>query len=191
MTTQLIPQQYVGRMNVVGDCFVFGAALHDNRPVYLDIAGPATSVEAVWAKLSQGKEARIVPDSGASVVLQPPEAGLFARFQRKIDGLAIDHLLLVHKGITEPVYSELTTTFMFFTERDQATAILGHHISRLVKVAVFPEWHNYLVQQGRQERLMQRCTCYGGANLWAIILNQEAWTRLIQNGLASGVVTFP
>ena len=74
-------------MNVVGDCFVFGAALHDNHPVYLDIAGPATSVEAVWAKLAQGKEARIVPDTGSSIVLQPPEPGLFARFQRKMDGL--------------------------------------------------------------------------------------------------------
>ena len=45
MTSQLIPQQYVGRMNVVGDCFVFGAALHDNQPVYLDIAGPARARE--------------------------------------------------------------------------------------------------------------------------------------------------
>src|SRR5690606_2107564 len=126
MTDSLIPQQYVGRMNVVGDCFVFGAALHDNRPVYLDIAGPATSVEAVWARLAQGKEARIVPDTGSSIVLQPPEPGLFARFQRKIDGLGIDHLLLVHKTITEPVYSELSETFLFFTGRDQATAILGN-----------------------------------------------------------------
>ena len=67
MTSQLIPQSYAGRMNVVGDCFVFGAALHDNHPVYLDIAGPATSVEAVWAKLAQGKEARIVPDAGSSI----------------------------------------------------------------------------------------------------------------------------
>ena len=123
----------------MGDCFVFGAALHDNHPVYLDIAGPATSVEAVWAKLAQGKEARIVPDTGSSIVLQPPEPGLFARFQRKIDGLGIDHLLLVHKAITEPVYSELTTTYMFFADKDQATAILGNHISRLVKVAVFPD----------------------------------------------------
>ena len=103
MATQLIPQQYVGRMNVVGDCFVFGAALHDNQPVYLDIAGPATSVEAVWARLAQGKEARIVPDTGSSIVLQPPEPGLYTRFQRKLEGLAIDHLLLVHKAITEPV----------------------------------------------------------------------------------------
>jgi hypothetical protein len=191
MTSQLIPQQYVGRMNVVGDCFVFGAALHDNQPVYLDIAGPATSVEAVWAKLAQGKEARIVPDEGASIVLQPPEAGLFARFQRKLDGLAIDHVLLVHKAITEPVYSELTTTYLMFTSKDQATAILGDHIAKLVKVAVFPNWHPYLVQQGRQERLVQRCTCYGGATVHSITLDVDAWTRIVQAGLASGTITLP
>lgn len=191
MTTQLIPQQYVGRMNVVGDCFVFGAALHDNQPVYLDIAGPATSVEAVWARLAQGKEARIVPDTGSSIVLQPPEPGLYTRFQRKLEGLAIDHLLLVHKAITEPVYSELTTTYMFFADKDQATAILGDHISMLVKVAVFPEWYAFLVQQGRLEHLMQRCVCYGGAQVWLITLDESRWTGIIQDGLVSGVITLP
>jgi hypothetical protein len=178
-------------MNVVGDCFVFGAALHDNQPVYLDIAGPATSVEAVWARIAQGKEARIVPDTGASIVLQPPEPGLFTRFQRKIDGLGVDHLLLVHKAITEPVYSELSTTFMFFVDKDQATAILGDHISRLVKVAVFQTWYPYLVQQGRQERLVQRCACYGGANLWSVSLDQDAWTRIVQNGLLDRDIYLP
>ena len=188
MTTHHIPQAYVGRMNVVGDCFVFGAALHDNRPVYLDIAGPATSVEAVWARLAQGKEARIVPDTGSSIVLQPPEPGLFARFQRKIDGLGLDHLLLVHKAITEPTYAEISTTYMFFTGKDQATAILGDHISKLVKVAVFKEWHPFLVQQGRQEQLVQRCTCYGGAVVHSVTLDAAAWTRIIQGGLSSGVI---
>jgi len=184
-------QQYCGRMNVVGDCFVFGAALHDKHPIYLGIAGPATSVEAVWARLAQGKEARIVPDTGPSIVLQPPEPGLFTRFQRKIDGLGIDHLLLVHKSITEPEYSELTTTFMFFVDKEQATAILGNHISRLVKVAVFPAWFSYLVQQGRQEQLVRRCTCYGGVQVWAITLDVDAWTRVIQTGLASSSIALP
>jgi hypothetical protein len=191
MTAQPIPQSYVGRMNVVGDCFVFGAALHDNQPVYLDIAGPATSVEAVWAKLAQGREARIVPDTGPSIVLQPSEPGLLVRFQRKLEGLGIDHLLLVHKAITEPVYSELTTTYMFFVEKDQATVILGDHISKLVKVAVFVEWYPFLVQQGRQEGLVQRCTCYGGAQVWAITLDVERWARVIQDGLASGIIALP
>jgi hypothetical protein len=191
MTTHVIPQSYIGHMNVVGDCFVFGAALHDNHPVYLDIAGPATSVEAVWAKLVQGKEARIVPDSGPSIVLQPPEPGLFARFQRKIDGLGIDHLLLIHKAITEPVYSELTTTYILFTDKEQATTLLGHHISKLVKVAVFPQWHSYLVQQGRLDRLVQRCMCYGGVDVWSVKLDIDAWTRTMQTGLASGILILP
>ena len=132
-----------------------------------------------------------MPDTGSSIVLQPSEAGLFTRFQRKLDGLAIDHLLLVHKAITEPVYSELTETFMFFTDKDQATAILGDHISKLVKVAVFPEWHNFLVQQGRQERLVHRCTCYGGATVHSVTLDVDAWTRIIQSGLASGTIALP
>jgi hypothetical protein len=191
MTTQHIPQSYAGRMNVVGDCFVFRAALHDNRPVYLDIAGPATSVEAVWARIAQGKEARIVPDTGSSIVLQPPESGLFERFQRKIDGLGIDHLLLVHKAITEPVYSELTTTYMFFVDKDQATAMLGNHVSKLVKVAVFSEWYPYLVQQGRQEQLVERCSCYGGVQMWVVSLDMMAWTRVIQDGMGSGALQFP
>ncbi len=131
MTNVLIPQQYVGRMNVVGDCFVFGAALHDSQPVYLDIAGPATSVEAVWARLAQGKEARIVPDIGSSIVLQPPEPGLFARFQRKIDGLGIDHLLLVHKDITE-----------FHLQGGEVFTWLAHELRRVRQDAILSaaEW---------------------------------------------------
>ena len=189
--TPCITQAVVGRMNVVGDCFVFGAALYDNQPVYLDMAGPATSVEAVWAKLAQGKPVRIIPDTGASIVLQPPEPGLYARFQRRLEGLAIDHLLLVHKTITEPVYSELTDTFLLFTDKDQATAILGEHITQLVKVAVFPAWHAYLVQQGRVKRLMQRCVCYGGVDVWRISLDASAWTQLIRDGLTTQTITLP
>ena len=66
---------------------------------------------------------------------------------------------------------------MFFADKDQATAILGDHISKLVKVAVFPEWHPFLVQQGRLEHLMQRCICYGGAQVWAVTLDAARWTQ--------------
>ncbi|MBC7293795.1 MAG: hypothetical protein H5T84_06800, partial [Thermoleophilia bacterium] len=101
------------------------------------------------------------------------------------------HLLLVHKAITEPIYSELSTTYMFFTDKERTTAILGDHISRLVKVAVFPAWFPFLVQQGRQDRLIERCTCYGGVQVWAITLDRDAWTRVIQDGLTSGGIALP
>ena len=45
MTYLDIPRAYVGRVHVVGDCYVFGAALQGVEPVYLDVAGPATSVD--------------------------------------------------------------------------------------------------------------------------------------------------
>ena len=45
MTYLDIPRAYVGRVNVVGDCYVFGAALQGVEPVYLDVAGSATSVD--------------------------------------------------------------------------------------------------------------------------------------------------
>ena len=191
MTHLHIPRAYVGRVNVVGDCYVFGAALHGVAPVYLDVAGPATSVEAVWAKLSQGKEARIVPDTGLSIVLQPPKPGLFARFQRKIEGLGIDHLLLVHKAIAEPHYAELTTTYILHTNTERTAAILGQHVTRLVKVAVFPAWHTYLLAQGRAERLVQPCIGYGGVQAESVTLDADAWTRLIQTGLAAGDLQLP
>ena len=110
---------------------------------------------------------------------------------RNYEAMGIDHVLLVHKAITEPVYSELTETFMFFTDKDQATAILGDHISKLVKVAVFPEWNSFMVQQGRQERLVQRCTCYGGAQVWAVTLDVFRWAQVIQNGLAENTISLP
>jgi hypothetical protein len=99
--------------------WLFARAEHDLR-----LKHRLSAHESVGAKLAQGKEARIAPDEGASIVLQPPEPGLFARFQRKIDSLGIDHLRLVHPAITEPVSSELTTTYLLFTRKDQAAAIL-------------------------------------------------------------------
>src|SRR3954465_2747058 len=97
-----IPQSVVGQVNVVGDCYCFGLSIDPRStstiPVYLDIAGPATSVEAAWAKLNQGKELVVVRDQG-SLYLQTGEKGAFKRFQRKIPGLSIDHLLLIHRTL--------------------------------------------------------------------------------------------
>ena len=39
--------------------------------------------------------------------------------------------------------------------------------------------------------LVQRCTCYGGATVHSITLDVDAWTRIIQSGLASGTIMLP
>ena len=49
---------HIGQITGVGDAYLFGMALHpitDDRAdtVYLNLAGPVTSVESVWANLTE------------------------------------------------------------------------------------------------------------------------------------------
>jgi len=188
----MIEQSCIGQVSVVGECFAFGCALDGNQLIYLDIAGPATSVEAVWAKIAQGKETAIIPPEreGNKILLRAHE-GTLKRLQRKIEGLGIHQLVLVHQDMVEPTYAELTTTYVFLTaDKDQTTAKLGAHINALVNIAVFTNWYPYLVQQGRLAGLLSPLTCYGGVKLWRITLDQSAWERLICRGLRHGDIRF-
>jgi hypothetical protein len=184
---QFIKREYVGQVNVVGTAYCFGVAVNldlESRkaiPIYLDIAGPATSVEAAWARLVQGKELTVVPHQAAAIYLQPPEAGLFKRYQRRFPELAIDQIVLVHKDAVEVPREGLT--FQIETSPEQAKASLSAHVRQLVKVAVFPAWQDYLMEQGRAERLITPCTCYGGVAVSAVRLDADRWTSLIARGL--------
>src|SRR5947209_1088846 len=126
---QTLTRTYVGQVNVVGTAYCFGCAAHLDPethkaiPVYLDIAGPATSVEAAWARLAQGKELTIVPDNGSAIYLQPPQGGTLKRYQRRFPELAVDQLVLVHTDAVEVPDEGLT--FQIETSREQATASLG------------------------------------------------------------------
>lgn len=189
--TQPISQAYIGPLNVVGECFCYGCALDGQQLVYLDLAGPATSVEAVWAKLAQGKDTAIVPLERDSdkIVLRSGE-GQLKRLERKIEGLGLYHLLLLHRDLIEPIYADLSTTYLFLVEPAQTTAKLGSHIQALVDIAVFPQWHAYLVQQGRLEKLISPLTCYGGVKLWKVVLDKSAWERLICRGVKESTIQF-
>ena len=192
MTESMIAQTCVGQISVVGECFCFGVALDKAQLVYLDLAGPATSVEAVWAKLAQSKECYVIsPERDAEKITLRSEEGKLKRLQRKVEGIGIYHLLLVHRDILEPQYAELTTTYLFLTDKDKASAKLGAHVQALVDIAVFPAWYAYLVQQGRVERLITPLTCYGGVSLYRLDLNKSAWERLICRGLSQGSIRLP
>src|SRR5258708_34580985 len=106
-----LPQDYVGQINVVGDCQCFGLVQHlkvptyKYVPVFVNVTGAASSVEALWAKLVQGKSALILRDNNLpNVALEPDDKGLYVRFQKKIGSLGLDHLLLVHRELAEPEY---------------------------------------------------------------------------------------
>jgi hypothetical protein len=180
-------------IGTTSECFCYGCALDRDQLVYLDVAGPATSVEAVWAKLAQGQETAIVPmEREVAKIALRSAAGKLKRFERKVEGLGIYHLLLIHHDLITPLYAELSTTYLFVTEnKAQTTAKLGAHIQQLVDIAVFPAWFNYLVQQGRVEGLLAPLTCYGGVKLWRVTLDKAQWAGLICRGLPQQRLRLP
>ncbi len=188
----LIAQSFVGQITVVGECFCYGCALDGQQLVYLDVAGPATSVEAVWAKLAQAKECYVIPpDREAPKIILRTTEGLLKRLQRKVEGLGIHHLLLIHQDSLTPTYAELSTTYLFLADKAQSIAKLGSHLQQLVDIAVFPQWFPYLVQQGRVEGLITPLTCYGGVSLWKLVLDKTEWQRLICRGVSQRSLSLP
>lgn len=184
-------QSFVGRVNVVGDCCCFGAALHHETLIYLDIAGASTSVEAVAAKLSKGDAVHLIPpQDAAKIECKPAEKASFSRIQQK-NTLGIHHLLLLHKSIQQPVYGETGATYMIVEDKEMASAMLGHHILNLVKIALYPAWYRYLVKRGREAGLLHKCRCYGGVDIWAVSLNRAGWENLIMGGLRLKEIQLP
>ena len=49
-------------------------------------------------------------------------------------------LILCHELLTDPNYGGKSTTFIFHVSDEQAMAQLRHHVTKLVKVPVFPDW---------------------------------------------------
>ncbi len=198
-----LPQNYVGRVNVVGDCYCFGVVVdrrpptYKNIPIYLSVAGPATSVEALWAKLSQGKDTSVVPDDTGSkaIYLEPNKGGLYVRCQKKLDALGIDHLILVHTDMAEPRYpvagddQEPATTYLLCTSDTQRCAKLGEHVRKTVKVAVFEDWFPYLHREGRARGLVRDCVGYGVEGI-AVMLSAPKWTSIITHGLTVADIQF-
>jgi hypothetical protein len=200
-----IPQSYIGRVNVVGDCYCMGVVVdrrppsYKNIPVYISVVGPATSVEALWAKLSQGKETSVIPDDSSqpSIYLQPNKGGLYTRYQKKIEALGVDHLVLVHEDMAEPPYpsaggdqDDSTTAYMLCTTDEQRLAKFGEYVRKTVKVALFDPWFEYLYGEGLSRGLIR--TCYGyGVEAMAVKLEAPKWTEVITAGLQTKQLFLP
>jgi hypothetical protein len=201
---QTIPHAYIGRVNVVGDCYCMGVVVDrrlpsfKNIPIYVSVVGPSTSVEALWAKLSQGKETAIVPEdhTQSAIYLEPNKGGLYTRYQKKIEALGVDHLILVHQDMAEPTYpsaqddGEPATTYLLCVSEAQRAAKLGEHVRKTVKVAVFEGWFDCLYVEGRKRGLVRDCVGYG-VDAVSLRLDSPKWTEVITDGLGKGVLTFP
>jgi len=194
-----LPLKYIGNVNIVGDCFCFGLAVeytpdtHRPYPIYLNIAGAATSVEGAWARLVQGKEMAVVPmeRDTSSIPLHPPDKGLYIRLQRRIDGVGMDNLILLHRQLAQPSFTDNDLAFLMALDDEQACLRLAQYVKETVKIAVFPQWGHYLRQQGHQSGLLQPRTSYEGVDFWTIKLNAADWTALICEGLRKGALRLP
>lgn len=194
-----LPLKHIGNVNIVGDCFCFGLAVeytpetHRAYPVYLNIAGAATSVEGAWARLVQGKEITVVPmeRDSSTIYLNPPDKGLYVRLQRKIDGLGMDNLILLHRQLAEPSFTDAELAFLVALDYEQACLRLADYVSKTVKIAVFPAWGGYLRQEGHLKGLVLPRTSYEGVDFWTVKLNAPDWTALICDGLRKGALHLP
>ena len=194
-----LPLKHIGNVNIVGDCFCFGLAVeyvpetYRAYPIYLNLAGAATSVEGAWARLAQGKETTVVPlaQNTSTIYLNPPDRGLYVRVQRKIDGLGMDSLILLHRQLAEPSFTDADLAFLLALNDKQACLRLVDYVSKTVKVAVFPAWGGYLRQQGYTKRLVMSRTSFEGVEFWTMKLDPAGWTDLICDGLKSGEIALP
>jgi hypothetical protein len=192
--TYTIPQEYLGMITggTGAECYAFGAAIHGNNVVYLDMAGSQTAIESVWAKLALGHAVKIIDiekkDEG--ILLQPSGKALFKRFQQRII-VGFEHCVLVPKATIAPVYNERSWTYLIHVDDANSVALLAQHVNALVKIPVFDNYHTYLWERGRHDGLVVECKCYGGVKVFAVLLDVDKWTQAIASGLEMRTIMFP
>ena len=196
-TRSLIPieQTACGELtgSISGDVWCYGWAVHDGVCVYLSMGGPRMAVEAIRARMAKGDIVNCVSVDGRSVELTAGagNTGRYTAYLQNIAEARFTSVILCHERVVQPLYSELSTTWLFHLSDEQARARLRHHVTGLVSVAVFREWTDYLWQAGHDGGLLCPTRSAGGVRLYTVTLDASAWTRIITDGLAVGRIRLP
>jgi hypothetical protein len=195
-----IPHEFCGELtgDISGSVHCFGYAIYDGTLIYLNLSGPRSGVEAIRAKLANGQPVNLHPPDAPSIELAPdndadgnPNTGRYTAFAQNIPEARYMSMILMHQWMIEPNYNGKSVTFILDTDETTTRAKLRHHIRQLVKCAVFDEWTDYLWTAGQAAMLVRKTRSGGGLTLWTIMLDSEAWARLITGGLAEGIITLP
>lgn len=190
-----LEQAFVGELtgSITGQVFCYGYAVHDGICMYVNMAGPRMSVEAIRAKLSKGDIVSVVSRDTPSVELTAGEgnSGMYHPYLHYLPEARFASLILVHDFAVTPNYGGKSTTFIFRTSDAQAIVKLRHHVMHLVNVPVFEAWAPYLYEAGQRAMLVRRARSQGEVDLLSVELDTEAWTRLITGGLEQGVIRLP
>lgn len=187
-----IPQTPCGELtgSITGSVWCYGYAVHEGVCVYVNFGGPRMAVEAIRARFSKGEIVNCVPWDAPGVELTAGEGntGMYTAYLQNIPEAKFTSVILCHELVTQPNYAGKSTTFIFRVSDEQAMAQLRQHITKLVKVPVFPEWTAYLWDAGQRAMLLRPTRTGGDVKLWTISLDDSGWTRLITGGLAQGVI---
>ena len=190
-----IPQAACGELtgSITGNVWAYGWAVHEGICIYVNMGGPRMAVEAIRAKLAKGDIVSCVPWDAPSVELTAGEGntGMYSAYMQNIPEAKFTSLILLHERVVQPNYGGKSTTFIFHVSDEQAMAQLRHHVTKLVKVPVFPEWTGYLWQAGQSAMLVRKTRGAGGLDVLAVDLDMDSWTRLLTGGLATGVLQLP
>jgi len=192
-TMYRIPQSACGELtgSITGSVWCYGWSIHDGICVFLNMGGPRMAVEAIRAKLSRGEIANCVPWDAPAVELTAGEGntGMYSAYMQNIPEAKFTSLILCHELLTQPNYNGDSTTFIFHISDEQAMVQLRHHITQLVKVPVFSEWTSYLWHTGQTAMLLRPTRTGGDVKLYTVVLDCDAWTRLITGGLAEKIIS--
>lgn len=187
-----IPQSACGELtgSITGSVWCYGWAIYDGICVYLNMGGPRMAVEAIRAKLTKGEIANCVPWDAPAIELTAGEGntGMYSAFMQNIPEAKFTSLIMVHDLLSQPNYNGDSTTFIFHISDEQAMVQLRHHITQLVKVPVFPEWTSYLWHAGQTAMLLRPTRTGGDVKLYTVVLDCDAWTRVITGGLAEEII---
>ena len=179
--------------SITGNVWCYGWAKHEDICVYVNLGGPRMAVEAIRAKLSKGDIVNCVPWDAPTVELTAGEGntGKYTAFMQNIPEAKFTSLILCHELLVEPNYEGKSTTFLIYVSDQQAMTQLRHHVTKLVKVPVFAEWTSYLWQAGQNAMLVRPTRTGGDVKLYTIVLDVDAWTRLITGGLTQETIQLP
>jgi hypothetical protein len=134
-----------------------------------------------------------VPWDAPSIELTAGEgnSSMYSAFMQNIPEAKFTSLILCHELLTDPNYGGKSTTFIFHVSDEQAMAQLRHHVTKLVKVPVFPHWTGYLWQAGQSAMLVRPTRTGGDVKLWTIDMDADSWSRLLTGGLNQGIIRLP
>jgi hypothetical protein len=195
-----IGQAFCGELtgDISGSVYCYGYATYEGVLVYLNYGGPRSGVEAIRAKLAKGQPVNLHPPDGPSIELSPgsdgdgdPDTGRYTAFSQNLSEARFMSQILVHDWLTQPNYQGDSVTFIFPVSPAQARAQLLQHVRKLVAVAVFDAWREYLWQAGTTAMLLRPARSGGGIDLLSLQLDTTAWTRLICGGLEQQLIALP